>query len=303
MSNDSGRAVAAVLASTALLGSGPVAVGLATLAAHDILVLRLLLALPITALALIAAACRVDLRTLARCVPGALLFVLHLGFFFAAVRSTSVADVTFVQAMQPVLLLAVAGRIFDERATRTTVALAFGGTAGVGLVVFGSVTTGVANPVGELLAVANLLAWTAYFVVSKRTRATVPALKYQMSVNLIGGLLAVPFLFLLQVDVSGTSTQDWLVVGYVTLGAGVAGQLLLNWAHPFLPITTSSVLVLCAPVVAAVGAALLLEQPITVWSVAGGFLVLLCAAKASLVVLERSRTASAPVTAGMEDKA
>ncbi|MEV6717978.1 DMT family transporter [Lentzea sp. NPDC051208] len=295
MSHNSPRAVGAVLASTVLLGSGPVAVRLANLGADDIVVLRLLLALPITCIALVLAPCRVDLRTLLRCAPGALLFALHLVLFFAAVRATGVADVTFVQAMQPVLVLAVAGRLFGESMTRTSVVLAFGGTTGVALVVFGSVTTGVANLTGELLAVANLVAWTAYFLVSKRTRTGVSALRYQTSVNLIGGVLAIPFFVLLRVDVTAASAKDWLVVAHVTLGAGIVGQLLLNWAHPFLRVTTSSVLVLCAPVVAAIGAALLLDQPITGWSVAGGALVLLCAAKASLIALERNRADSAPV--------
>ncbi|MBX9393430.1 DMT family transporter [Streptomyces sp. TRM72054] len=283
------EALVAVSAATILLGSGPVAVGLTTLPTEQVVVLRLVMALPIVAVTALAVRRWLSARVFLLALPGALLFSLHIFLFFSAVRTTSVADVTFIQALQPLIVIAVAPRLFGERSGLRGMLLALGGIVGVLLVVLGSAENGSMHPGGELLAVANLFAWTAYFLTSKRIRARVGAVEYQASVNIVGGVLALPVAIFIGLDPRVVSASNWLLLLYVTVAAGIVGHALLNWAHPHVEALTSSMLVLMAPVVASIGAAIFLHQPITIAAACGGALVLACASRAVALSLNNSK--------------
>jgi drug/metabolite transporter (DMT)-like permease len=202
-------------------------------------------------------------------LPGAL-FGVNLCFFFTALKLTSVADVLIIAALQPALTLMVAGPVFGERVTRHEVGWTVVSLSGVVLVVVGSSGTPVWSLEGDLWAIAALLAWTTYWLLSKRIREEVPALEYMTAVTVTAAIVVTPVALL-----SGQSLavrwQDfmWLIL-FVAVAQG--GHSLLAWSHVQMDVSISSLLILAEPVISVVAALIFLGEPLPALSIAGGMI-------------------------------
>src|SRR5439155_16145830 len=117
-------------------------------------------------------------------IPGGVLFGLNLVFFFSAIKDTTIADVLVIGALQPALVLVVAGPMFGEHPSRRELGWAGVSVIGVFVFILGSSGTPSWSLRGDLLAIASLFVWTAYFLVSKRVRNRVPAIEYMSTVTL-----------------------------------------------------------------------------------------------------------------------
>jgi drug/metabolite transporter (DMT)-like permease len=216
--------------------------------------------------------------------PGAL-FGVNLCFFFTALKLTSVADVLIIAALQPAITLMVAGPLFGERVTRHEVGWTVVSLGGVVLVVVGSSGTPVWSLEGDLWAVAALLAWTTYWLLSKRIRREVAALEYMTAVTVTAAIVVTPVALL-----SGQSLaarwQDllWLIL-FVAVAQG--GHSLLAWSHVQMDVSISSLLILAEPVISAVAALIFLGEPLPALSIAGGVIAVLAVG----VVIQRATRA------------
>ena len=76
----------------------------------------------------------------------------------------------------------------------------------------------------------------------------------------------------------------WLVV--IVLFSGLGGHLLVNWAHPYVDVSVSSLMMLGTPVVGAIAAWIVLDESLGVLQVIGGLVTL-----AALFAVIRSRAA------------
>src|SRR5688500_6745992 len=76
----------------------------------------------VTVAAFYATGGRLTWRTLRLSVPGGLAFACDIVLFFSALKHTTVANATVVGALQPALVLVVAGPLFGERITKALVA-------------------------------------------------------------------------------------------------------------------------------------------------------------------------------------
>src|SRR5439155_11202645 len=141
------------------------------------------------AITLAAARRRLTWPVLKSSAPAGVLFGLNVTLFLSALKATSVADVLVIGALQPALIQLVAGPLFGERVTRFEVSWTAVSVAGVALVVVGSSGTPAWAPGGDALAAAALVAWTSYFLVSKRVRSAVPALEYLTAVTVTAALV------------------------------------------------------------------------------------------------------------------
>ena len=131
---------------------------------------RLWIGALVTLAAFYATGGRLTWRTLRLSVPGGVAFACDIVLFFSALKHTTVANATVVGALQPALVLVVAGPLFGERITKALVAATVVAVGGVALVVYGSADEAVWSPLGDLLAVGALFAWTSYFVASRQVR-------------------------------------------------------------------------------------------------------------------------------------
>lgn len=232
---------------------------------------------------------RLSWATVRASAPGGLLLGVEISFFFSAVKHTSIADVAVISALQPALILVVAGPLFGERITRRQVAWTLLSLVGVGIVTVGSAGTPVWSLFGDLLAVGSLLAWTAYFLVSKHARMSVPAIEYMTVVFLFAAVVVTPLALLTGEPLGGLAARDWAYLALFVLGAS-GGHVLVAWAHSSVDVSLSSLLTLAQPVVASLAALLILGEPLTALVIAGGLVVI---ASLAAVLREAARIGEA----------
>lgn len=221
-------------------------------------------------------------------LPGAVAFALDIAFFFEATKHTTLADATTISALQPLVILALAGRRFGERVRALHVVCALTAIAGVALVVRGSGATGKVTLYGEVMAILATGAWAWYFVASKEARRHLGTLEYLTLVFLLGiPLMGVVALLSGQLTGPegriGVESLAWVAAVVLLPGSG---HLLVNWAHHHTTITLTSLVTLLMPVLSTAGAAVFLDQPVGPLQVVG--IVVVTAALVPVIMLERS---------------
>jgi len=208
---------------------------------------------------------RAQLRSTA---PAALSISLQIATFFVAVKATTIANATVIVALTPILLLAVVARDTEEQVTTWLAAMALITTGGVALVVFGSASETIWSLDGDLLSVVSLVLFACYFRFSKRARASVPAFEFQTGVWLIGTFALLPLALIDAGGVVMPNSTQWLWIAALLAGPGT-GHLLMNWAHPRIRLTLSSMLTLAIPVLSTAGGAVFYSEGIDLAQVVG----------------------------------
>ena len=205
---------------------------------------------------------RITLRSVRCAMAGGIAFGLDIALFFTALKHTSVADASVITALQPALVFLVAGRLFGERITTRTIGWTLLAAGGVVVAVFGSASGAGRTAYGDLIAAGSLGAWAWYFVASKQAREQLSALEYQAAMTIVAAVVVAPIALIGSHDlvVHDSATAGWVLVMVLVPGGG---HLLANWAHRYATITLMSMLTLGIPVVATIGAALFLGEPVT----------------------------------------
>lgn len=208
------------------------------------------------------------------CLIGGVLFTLHQLLFFNGLKLTSVANVSILGALQPVLVLLVAGRWFGERVGRREVYLSTVAIAGTAVTVTGSFGAPGWSGLGDLLAVANLFAFTAYFLWSKRVRRSVGAAEYIAGMTMVAAVLMTLVCVATEQDFASPTATDWWMLLFLALVPGTVGHFLSNWAHAHTTAFSMSILFLAVPVLAALGAWAVIDEPLSAQQVLGGAVTL-----------------------------
>jgi drug/metabolite transporter (DMT)-like permease len=206
--------------------------------------------------------------------PAGVCFALSFVFGFASFRETSIVNATLIPALQPVLILLLATRLFGER--RSGVELAYAGLAfaGVVVVVAGASADG-SSLEGNVFAVLNLLVFTGYFLLGKRIRdANVHSWSLLAAVFIGACVVVVPWALVASHDLDAIHGSDWLLLLGLILFPGMVGHGLMTWAHHYVDVTVTSMMTLANPVVSIVGAWIIYEQDLTPAQLAGGVVVL-----------------------------
>jgi drug/metabolite transporter (DMT)-like permease len=212
--------------------------------------------------------------------PVGVCYALTNVLFFIGVKSTTVANATIIQCLQPIPIMLVANRLFGEPVRRREVALSVVALGGVGLVVFGSATTVHWSPRGDLLSAGSLVAWVGYFVFNKQVRAKLSALELQATMLPIAAVVLLGVAVAMGGSLSPGTPSTWAGIVAIIATAGT-GHLLMSAAAPHLPITEASLLTLGQPVVAVTLAAAFLNEGVVAAQVVG--MVVVLAAMAGVV--------------------
>ncbi len=281
----------AVLAAVVAWGLGNVLIKYIRLSGLSIAFNRLWLGAAVFTLLLMAQGGRITWRSLRFALPGGVAFGLDVVLFFTAVKHTSVADASIITALQPALVFLVAGRLFGEKVSGSTLVWTGVAIAGTIVAVLGSSVGAGRTLGGDLIAVASLLAWAWYFIASKQCRRRLGALEYQAALTIVAAVVVSPLALATSHDliIHDPSTFGWVLVMVVVPGGG---HLLMNWAHEYVPIMFASTATLAIPVVATVGAVLLLNEVVSGIQAVGMIVVLIALAlilrrpPASLAALE-----------------
>lgn len=272
------RATVAVVLAVMVWGFGPILIRLADVPAVVLAFYRLWLGFFVSAALLLASRRWLTWASVRASAAGGAFFGLNVALFASAVQRTSIAEVTLVSSFQPVLILFVAGRIFGERVGRREIALSIASLVGVGIFEVGAASSPAWSVTGYLFAVAALLTFTGYYLASKRVREHLDAVEYMTGALLVSAMVITPIAVLARAPFATVEGDSWLWLALFVLGPGAGGHLLINWAHRYVDVTVSSLIVVGLPVVAAVLAWALLDEPLGVLQLVGGSVVLVCVA-------------------------
>jgi drug/metabolite transporter (DMT)-like permease len=140
---------------------------------------------------------------------------------------------------------------------------------GVGVIAVGAGTPSLDEVVGDLLAVGSLLCWAGYFVAAKQARPRLHALDYTAGVTIVAALTATITMVVLGQSPGRVRAGDWVWIGLLAV-LPTGAHVLMNWAHRYLDLTISSVVGSATPIVAAVGAWIILGERLDALQIAGG---------------------------------
>jgi DME family drug/metabolite transporter len=211
----------------------------------------------------------------------------NLLLFFVAIRDTSVAVGMFLQFLAPVWVALIAPRVFRARTewiVYPALAIALAGL----VVILAPSLFGEGIRLSPWGLAAGLLAGVAYavfqLVVKDLTDRRVSAVTIVLTETWLDALFLLPLAIWQTVGTGYRLTTHDLVAGLI-LGVVCTALAYLMWTHgmAMIKVQHSSILGYLEPVSAPIYALLLLGQGISVWTIAGG--VLIVAAGLLVIVL------------------
>lgn len=202
----------------------------------------------------------------------------HFATWFESLEWTSIAaSVTLVQT-QPIFVAIAAWALLDERLTwkmivGIVVALA-GSVVMSGGGFIGPNTVG-ANPVwGNFLAVSGALMAAGYVLTGRSLRQRISLVPYVVIVYSVATLGLFSFAMGSGLSFTGYPTHEWVLFLAMAIGPGLFGHTLINWALKFVESTVVSVSLLVEPLGSAVLALVVFFEVPSLWTIAGGGVVL-----------------------------
>lgn len=233
---------------------------------------------PVVVLATYVAGQRITLSTLRHTWLAGALFGLNMVSVFAALQHSSVAVLSIMMAMQPGVVLIIAGMFMGERVGRWHIAWTLVGIGGVSIVILGNGPDVKLSGLGLLFGVCSVLSFTGYYLINRsvRSRVDIHPLEWMSGSTIFSAITVTPVAIIATDldDYRELGGIDFLYLFYVAGVVGIFSHTLMSWVHRFIPATRSSLAMLGMTVVAVVSAWPINGEPITLQQAIGGFVVL-----------------------------
>jgi len=220
---------------------------------------------------------RMSVPTLRTAALGGLAFGLSSILFFTALQTTSVASVTIIIALQPVLILPYAIRYLGEHVDGVRLALMGMAIAGTIVAVLAGSASGSHSVLGDVLALGGTIIGCGYFVGTKRARQTLGTVEYLAAALTVGAVVALAGALLTGPGLIRPDLDDLWWALLLTLIPGT-GHLMMSWAQAHLTVTTTSTITLDVVVLSSLAAVVVFGQALELLQVLGMAVVLLALA-------------------------
>ena len=214
-------------------------------------------------------------NVLRRSMLGGIALGTDIAFFFSAIKLTTVVNATLIGSLQPVLVGVIAARFMGESIHRRDALWSLLALVGVVGVIVASSGRPEWSLAGDLLAVAAMFSWSAYFIFSKRSKASMTSTEYTAGTAIWTTLIVTPLAVGFSQDLGFPGWRDLTLVIVMVALAGVVGHALMNWSLVRIPLWVGSTFTLLIPVVSAVLAWIVLGEPLTIAQAASMGLVIL----------------------------
>ena len=207
-------------------------------------------------------------------------FGLHQLFFMSALKMTSVVDVTLMQVLQPLLVAALAARLFDERPGARFRAWSAVAIVGAAVVALAGSAGPEGDPLGMAFAALNVVFFAFYFVWSKRARSEIDVVPFLFGVAATAALLVSLFVWLTGEAPASATRGDLLAAVAIAVGPGALGHFVSTWPLRWVAANVPPLFQLAIPFVAGLLAWVLLGERVTAAHVLGGLVTVIGAAGA-----------------------
>ena len=208
--------------------------------------------------------------------------------FYTAATRTSVANLEFVTALAPLVLLPAGAIWFHEKVDRRAAAFGLISIAGLALVLFNAPKRGAATWPGNGLAVLSLATWCSYLLASRQLRKGMSVATLMASALPIATLTTLPIV-LINHDIGSVDLRAMVYIVVLTLLTGVIAHGLIVFAQRKVPIGIMSMMQVGQPALAVLWSAIFLSQSIRPVQFLGMTMVVF--GLATVVVQTQRRTA------------
>ena len=212
----------------------------------------------------------------------------NITLFYTAATRTSVANLEFISALAPLVLMPAGAMLFHEKVDRRAALFGLISIAGLALVLFDAPKRGAATWSGNGLAVLSLVTWCGYLLASRQLRRGMSVAALMASALPIATLATLP-ITLLNHDLGRFDRRSMVYIVVLTLLTGVVAHGLIVFAQRKVPIGIMSVMQVGQPALAVVWSAIFLSQSIRALQVLG--MVMVVFGLATVVVQTQRRTA------------
>ena len=121
------------------------------------------------------------------------MLALNIVLFYTAATRTSVANLEFISALAPLLLIPAGALLFHEKVEAQAALFGLISIVGLALVLFDAPKRGAATWFGNGLAVLALATWSSYIVVSRQLRKGMSVVTLMAAALPIATLATLPF--------------------------------------------------------------------------------------------------------------
>ncbi|HYN32798.1 MAG TPA: DMT family transporter [Ilumatobacteraceae bacterium] len=175
-----------------------------------------------------------------------------IALFFSAVKLTSVVNATIIGSMQPIVVGVIAAKFFGEKIGLRNVLWSFVALAGTVVVVASSAGDATNDWRGDLLALAAMLSWSAYFITSKNSKKTMTPTEFTAGTALWTIMICAPLGLVFGQDLSWPSLSNWGLLIAMAITSGLIGHAMMNWSLVRIPLWVGSTFTLLIPVFSAI---------------------------------------------------
>jgi drug/metabolite transporter (DMT)-like permease len=218
---------------------------------------------------------------------------LNITLFYTAATKTSVANLEFISALAPLMLMPAGAMLFHEKVDRRAALFGLISIAGLALVLFDAPKRGAATWPGNGLAVLSLVTWCSYLLASRQLRRGMSVATLMAAALPIATVATLPIV-LLNHDIGDVDARSAVYIAILTLLTGVVAHGLIVFAQRKVPIGIMSLMQVGQPALAVVWSAVFLSQSIRAVQVVGMALVVF--GLATVVVQTQRRTAKLMAT-------
>lgn len=206
-------------------------------------------------------------------IPGILIGT-ELVTWHLSLTMTSVANSTLIVNLSPIFV-ALGGWLFlNQKISRIFLSGLILAIIGVIILKGGPDTSEHSNLAGDAVALFAAVLYAAYILMLGFTRRRFATSTIMLYTTVSAALTILPLALIFETQYFPLTLFGWAVVIALSWISQVAGQSLITFAIAWLPVAFSSLTLLIQPVVAAILAWVLLSEPLSIWQICGGLVVI-----------------------------
>ncbi len=202
------------------------------------------------------------------------LFAGDLFFWHLSILNTSIANATLLATTTPIAVALGAWLFLKEKITPQILAGVLSGVAGAGLLVGASATFAPEHVMGDVSGLVTAAFFGTYFLSLSWARRRMSAAQVMFYPAIVSAGFLLIAALLLDDGLFPQSLQGWMTLVTLALISQLAGQGFAAYALGHLPAVFSSLVLFFEVLAAALLAWLIFSEPVSVWQLGGGLLIL-----------------------------
>jgi drug/metabolite transporter (DMT)-like permease len=188
---------------------------------------------------------------------------------------TTATCFTLIFSLSPFFIMFASAVLIGEKITQHKTIGALLGFAGVTFIITNGSLAVPTNLLGDFIAIMANVVWALYTVMGKPINEKYSALTVLNYTFIFGALELLPF-YLISPGLSPVefTGPTWISIGFLTIFCSLIAFLLYNYGTEKLPASIAGMFIYIQPLSGVALAAIVLGEPITVYTIFGTFLII-----------------------------